>query len=62
MSYRGLDTHHRMLDVEVDALLVGVDPDLDRIVDRPAHVPGSALAVRARRVKRRPTSLRGPGC
>ena len=31
-------TYHGVLDVEVDALLVWVDADLDRIVDGPGTV------------------------
>ena len=33
-----------MLDVEVDTLLVWIDPDFDGIVDRPAY-DGSSMAA-----------------
>ena len=38
-------THHGVLDVEVDAFLVGVDPDFDRIVDRPVYDGSSMTAI-----------------
>ena len=39
-----------MLDVEVDALLVWVDPDFDGIVDRPAYDDSSTAAIPGVRV------------
>ena len=32
---KGEETHHRVFDIEVDAGLLGVNPDLDRKVDCP---------------------------
>ena len=43
-EYESVETYHGVLHVEVDPLLVGGDPDLDCIVDRPAY-DGSSMAA-----------------
>ena len=35
MQVNTYSTHHGMFDIEVDAFLVWIDADLDRIVDAP---------------------------